>query len=1099
MKKLLTLFLLVFVGISLKAQNIEVTGKVTQASDGTALPGVTVLVKGTTNATATAVNGTYAISCSKEATLVFSFVGMLTKEIPVAGLSVLNASLSEDKLNLGEVVVTALNVKRDKKSLGYSIQEVKTEDINRANNFNALGALSGKVAGAQITQSSGDPGAATYILLRGQTTINGQNQPLIVVDGVPMSNSSTAVGNPDNGSNNALAENGTSNRGLDINPNDIDNVSVLKGPAAAALYGNQAASGAIIITTKRAKMVKGETSSMHVTFQSNVSWDRVNKLPELQNKFSQGTGGQYKGPSTGTRTSWGANIDTLKWDGDASNKWDKKGGIVGASDPTGKTAVTPYDNAKSFFQTGITYNNSLAIDGGNEKSTYRFSVSNIKQTGIIPLQGLNKTNISLNTDFSLSSKLTAGATANYANIVNDRTQVGSNTSGLMLGLLRTPVTFDNSNGLSDAVTNPDSYSFALDGKQRTYRGGSGYDNPYWTINKNKYNSATNHVFGNFHFNYKPTSWLDITERIGSDFYNTNSHQHIAKYSAVYKPGKVYTAIESNNIINNDLILNASKKVCADLDISGILGWNLYSEKSGYQYTEGDNLTIPDFYHVSNASSVLGRETNSIYRKNSIYAQAKFAYKSYLFVDLTSRYEQSSAFLPTSVGNFLYPSASVSYVFTDHINWFKEQKVLSFGKLRMSYASVGKDPSVYSTQTYYGNTSVADGWTPGEPFPFGGISGFQHGGIGGVIADPNLKPERTNSREIGLDLRFLKGRINLDYTYYKSVSKDLLLPIPIASSTGYNYKYTNAASLWSEGHEITLSIVPVQTKNFRWESTFNWATNVTVCSSLAAGIDKIALNGFEGSKVIISKGERFGIFEGGKFLRDENGKVLIDDNPASPTYGYPVEDGKVSKIANLAPKWTGGWLNNFTYKGASLSVLFDTKQGSKIWNGTKGALTYFGTSKLTETRDEKTVFNEGIYAGSLMGHLGADGKVYHWEGANEVAGAGVANTKSVALDEAWYTGNGGGFGNVAENFVEDASYIKLKELSLSYEIAPCLYSKMKFVKGANVGVFGRNLWLKTKYSGVDPETSLTGASDAQGIDYFNNPGTKTFGVNLRINF
>ncbi len=1100
MKKLLTLFLFVCMSVSLYAQDIQVTGKVTQASDGAALPGVTVLVKGTSNATSTDNSGNYAITCAKEATLVFSFVGFTTKEMAVAGLTVVNVSLAEDKLNLNEVVVTALNVKREKKSLGYAVQEVKSEDINRANNFNPIGALSGKVAGAQITQASGDPGAATYILLRGQTTIGLENQPLIVVDGVPMNNNNTSVGNPDNGTNNELEETGTSNRGLDINPNDIENVSVLKGPAAAALYGNQAASGAIIITTKKAKMVKGDGPTMHVTFQSNISWDRVNKLPELQNKYSQGTGGQYAGPSSGTRTSWGALIDTLFWNGDNTYKWDVNGDIVGKSDPTHKTAVTPYENAKNFFQTGMTYNNSLSVDGGTDRSSYRFSVSNIKQTGIIPLQGLNKTNLSLNTDFNLSSKLTAGATVNYANINNDRTQMGSNTSGLMLGLLRTPITFDNSNGLADPVNDPLSYSFA-DGKQRTYRGGSGYDNPYWTINKNRYNSVTNHVFGNFHFNYKPTSWLDITDRIGTDMYNTLSHQHVAKGSAVYKPGKLYTSNEGNNLINNDLILTASKKLNANMDLSGLVGWNMYSEKNTYNYTEGDNLTISDFYHISNAQSVLARETNSLYRKNSLYAQAKFAYKSYLYVDVTGRYEQSSAFLPNSVGNFFYPSISAAYIFTDHIKWFKEsQKILSFGKIRLSYASVGKDPSVYSTQTYYGSTNVNDGWTPGEPFPFGGITGFQHGGINGTIADPNLKPERTNSREFGLDLRFLNGRINVDYTYYKSNSKDLLLSVPVARSSGYAYKYTNAASLWSEGHELSLTFVPVKTKNFTWESTINWAKNVTVCSDLAQGIEKVTLNGFEGSLVVVARGERFGMFEGGKFLRDENGKVLIDDNPASPTYGYPVEDGKVSTIASLAPKWTGGWLNNFNYKGLNLSILLDTKQGNKIWNGTRGAITYFGTAKATETRGESTVFNTGIYEGSLMGHMGADGKIYHYDAnGNEVAGSGAANTQSVKLDEAWYSGNGGGFGAVAEHFVDDASYIKLKELALNYDLAPCIYSKCKFVKGASVGVFGRNLWIKTKYNGVDPETSLTGATDAQGIDYFNNPGTKTFGINLRINF
>ena len=1084
----------------LLAQKITVSGRISSSSDGQVLPGASVLVKGTSIGVISDLNGDYKIECEPNSTLLFRYTGFKVSELIVGSQTVINMQLQEDKNLLNEVVVTALNVKREKKSLGYSVQEVKSEELNKANNFNPLGALSGKVAGAQITQSSGDPGAATFIQLRGQTTIGLENQPLIVVDGVPMNNNNVQVGNPDNSTNNYLGETGTSNRGLDINPNDIENMTVLKGPAAAALYGNQAASGAIIITTKKAKLGKGDSKTINVSFQSNISWDRVNKLPELQNKYSQGTGGQYEGPDKNTRTSWGALIDTLYWNGASNYKWDNKGDIVGKSDPTKKTPVSPYDNAGDFFQTGMTFNNSVAIDGGSQDAMYRFSMSNVKQKGIIPLTDLNKTNLSLNTDFNLNKKLSAGATVNYANIDNNRSQMGSNTSGLMLGLLRTPITFDNSNGLVNPVDDPMAYSFA-NGTQRTYRGGAGYDNPYWTINKNKYNSATNHIFGNIHFNYKANSWLNITERLGTDRYNTNSHQHIAVYSASYQPGKLYTANESNGIINNDLILNATKKLTSNIEGEMLMGWNLYAEKNDYTYTEGDGLTIPDFYHISNAQTVQAKETNSKYRKNSIYAQGKLTYKNYLYLDLTARYDQSSAFLPTSTGNFIYPSANLSYVFTENIKWFKENdKILSFGKVRLSAASVGKDPSIYSTQTYYSNTNVADGWTPGEPFPFNGVTGFQHGGINGTLADPNLKPERTNSKEIGFDLRFLKGRINLDYTYYKSKSKDLLLSVPIARSSGYAYKYTNAAALWSEGHEISLNLVPVKTKNFRWESTFNWAKNVTVCSDLAPGIERVSLNGFEGTIIVVARGERFGVFEGGKFLRNSDGKILIDDDPTSPTYGYPVEDGKVSIIANMAPKWTGGWLNNFVYKGFNLSVLFETKQGGKLWNGTNGALTYFGTAKETENRNTSTVFNSGIYDGAVMGHLDANGNVVHYDAnLNEVSGSGSANTTSVKLDEAWYSGNGGGFGAVAEHFVENASYIKLRELSLSYDFSSSTLAKTKYFKAITLGVFGRNLWLKTKYSGVDPETSLSGATDAQGMDYFNNPGTKTFGVNLKFNF
>jgi TonB-linked SusC/RagA family outer membrane protein len=1107
MKKINTLlFSLLIVLSHALAQDIQVSGTVTHSADGKPIAGATILVKGTLNGTMTDGMGNYKISCPANTTLIYSFVGMKTTDEQVNGRTTINIVLIDDALNLNQVVVTALGVKREKKQLGYSVQDVKSEDLNMAQNLNPLGALSGKVAGASITQSSGDPGAATYVLLRGQTTIGLSNQPLYVVDGIPIDNSSTSVGNPDDAQNTELENTGSSNRGLDLNPNDIENISVLKGPAAAALYGNQAASGAIIITTKKGKATKGTGRLFNVSYTTNYSWDMVNRLPQLQDQWTKGFAGESSPYSSGENLSWGPKADTLYWNG-TKNVFDSHGEIIGASSKNGKSiAFTPYNNVGDFFQTGQTFNNSLAIDGASNFYTYRFSMGNVKQSGIIPLTSLNKTNLSFNSDFNVTDKFTIGASANYANFVNRRAQMGSNLSGLMLGLLRTPISFDNSGGYDDPVNTPEAYMFD-DGTQRTYRGigvnGRGYyDNPFWTINKNKYLSNTNHVIGNMHSTYKINSWITVSERIGTDLYFTNSETSYEINSAANKSGKVSFANESNQILNNDLMVTATKDITNAISTSYMVGWNLYQNKSYYDYIEGQNLTIPGFYHISNAQNIQAKQgVKSIYRKNGLYGQARASYKNYLFADFTARYEQSSTFLPKSLGNFFYPSISTSFVFTDAINYFKEnRKILSFGKIRASYASVGKDPSAQSTVTTYGTTTVSDGWTPGEPFPFGGITGFQHGGFTGLLLTPDLKPERTTSREIGVDLRFLNGRIGFDYTYYKSISKDLLLQIPISRSSGYSYIYTNAGKLWSEGHELTLSIVPIKTKDIKWESNFNWSTNVTYCPELAEGIDRVLLNGFEGSAVVVAAGYRFGVFEGGKFMRDANGNVVIDDDKTSATYGMPFEDGKISIISNMAPKWTGGWLNSITYKNFNFSFLIDTKQGGKIWNGTKGALTYFGTAKATEDRYTTTTFNEGIYANSVKGHLDANGDLSHFtEAGTEVNGVGGTNDIKTNLNEDWYLGNGGGFGSVAEHFVEDASYWKLKEMALNYTVHDKFLAKTKFIKGASVGLFGRNLYLNTKYSGVDPETSLTGASDAQGLDYFNNPSTRTFGFNLRINF
>lgn len=457
MKKLTLLmaFLHAF-AFTMLSQEVQVKGRVTSAEDGSALPGASVVVKGTNTATVTDPEGNYSIRVPAGATtLVVSFIGMKTKEVEIAGQTTINIAMQPEVIGMEEVVVTALGISKERKTIGYAVQDVKSDDLTRVPNLNMINSLNGRVAGLQVTSASGVAGSSSYITIRGANSITGNNQPLFVVDGIPIDNSMNASGNPDNGSNNLLEGVAYSNRAIDLNPEDIESVTVLKGGAASALYGIRAANGVIIITTKKGKASKEGFGTIDVS--SSVAFDQVNKLPELQNKFVQGQGGKYRGPETRNRYSWGPKADTMYWDGSTNNKYDKHGFLVGASDPNAKIKFTPYDNLNNFFQTGITYNNSVSFSGGNENSSFYANLTNLSTTGIVPKNTFDKTSIKISGETKVSQKITIEGSANYIKSGGNRIQQGSNLSGVMLGLLRTPISFDNSNGYSDPANTPEAY------------------------------------------------------------------------------------------------------------------------------------------------------------------------------------------------------------------------------------------------------------------------------------------------------------------------------------------------------------------------------------------------------------------------------------------------------------------------------------------------------------------------------------------------------------------------------------------------------------------------------------------------------------------
>lgn len=1058
MRKTLLSFLLMMIQVILFAQSKEITGTIKDAKSKEPIVGAMVKVEGVTGGVAADVNGEFKINVDGEGKqLIISFIGYKTQKI-AADKSPIEIALEEDALNLNEVVVTAIGIKKEKKAIGYSVQEVSGDDVTKADNTNLVGGLGGKIAGVQVTSSSGVPGSSAFIKLRGTTSLTGNNQPLIVVDGVPFNNDENRNGD-------GLGGVAYSNRGIDINPNDIESISVLKGPAASALYGISASNGVLVITTKKGSNSSSDgTNQLHLTFSSSLSFDHVTQLPPIQMLYSQGSGGKYQDPSSGTPYSWGAKTDTLYWDGNSSYKWDSHGKIVGQNDPTKKNKFVPYNNMEQFFRPSMTYDNSIALTGGGQSGTFRLSASHMENSGVVPLTNFSRSTVSLAADQKISSKFHASGSVTYSNSGGRRAQQGSNTSGLMLGLARTPNSFDNSNGKKNPEDST-AYIFS-DGKQRNYRGGGGYDNPYFTINQNIFRDNVNRMFGSAQIDYSALEWLNITYRLGTDFYGDSRKQYYAIGSRLQSLGQIWEDRIMYQHINSDLMVTANKKFSDNLQGSLMIGNNIYGQSTNEIYTQGDGLNFPGFYDISNATDVISQAVLNRKRMIGFYGKADVGYKNMVYFTLTGRQDRSST-LPLNHNKFFYPSSDLAFIFTEALG-MSNNKILPFGKVRISYAQVGKDAPIYSTQNYYTSATFLDGWTNGVAFPFNGIGGFAYNSL---LGNPNLKPERTNSFELGTDLRFINNRIALDITYYISKSIDQIFLVPISGSTGFTNMMMNAGSIQNKGLEIALMTTPVKIKDFRWDLNFNWSMNRNKVLVLADGVDNLFINGFTGASIRAVVGQPYGQIYGGRWLRDKDGNVIIDDKPGA-NYGKPVADDKVGVIGNTNPKWLGGIVNTFSYKRLSLSGLISIKHGGDIWNGTKGALITMGTSKFTENRGTTTVF-DGVKQSN-----------------------GQKNDINTTLNEAWYEGNGGGFGAVAEQFIEDGSYIKLKELSLSYSLNPKYLTKVH-ISGLDFSVFGRNLWIKTKYTGVDPETSLAGASNAQGMDYFNMPGVRTWGVKLRL--
>jgi TonB-linked SusC/RagA family outer membrane protein len=1070
----------------------EISGTITSEDDNLGIPGAKVKIKGTVVGTVSDLDGKYSITITSDKdTLVFSSPELETAEFAVGIDNVINVVLKLKSKTAEEVVVTALGIKRSEKSLGYAVSTVSGDAIRNSNQTNVVNSLNGVVAGANVTQSSGAAGSSSSVVLRGFSSLTGNNQALFVIDGVKINNSESALGGESADNTESVS---FSNRGIDINPDDIESLTVLKGGAASAIYGIDGANGVIVITTKKGKANTG--GKISVSAGSSVTVSQVNKMPELQTKYAQGWDGDYYGPETGESTSWGPRMDQLGYDPSTPNPYDKNGAIV--LNPTGSlTPINSYTNVEDFFKTGYSTKNNFSLTGGNETASLRFSASNTRESGVIPTNTFEKTNVSLNSTLSFfEKKLNISGTANYINSGGDRIQQGSNLSGIMLGLLRTPNSFDNSNGFSKAWTNSESYTLS-DGSQRNYRGGGGYDNPFWSVNKNPFKDDVNRLIGNLQASYKFSKWATVGVNLGLDTYTDKRKQIFAIGSRANPTGKVTEEVQNVKQIDSYYTLSGGGAISKNknFDIAYQAGLNTFMLSSSQLYSIGRDFAFENFGNLGAATSINSSNFTNGYKSFSMYGNVDLGYKSMVYLTFTGRQDYDSRFMVPGAElsmkdiGFFYPSVSSSFVFSELI---KNKKVLDFGKVRMSFAQVSKGPAdAYSTSTVYeqlsGTENITDSWTgtSGISFPYNGITSF---GLSNTQGNPNLKPETSREFELGTNLSFLKRRFILDVAVYYRKTKDAIIPAPVSGTTGYSQILMNSGEMHTKGIDASLNVAVFRKKSFEWNIGSTFTKYISIVDKLADGLDKLFVGGFSDVGIYHIAGQQYGQLYGGDFARTADGQLLIEDDVNSANYGYPVVDPEFKVIGNPNPKFIAGLTNSFKIYNFDVSFLIDIKVGGDMWNGTLGALTFFGMSKNTEDRDavgETSKVFEGV-----KGHYDENGNIVT---------SNVANDVSVGLDQNWYTANGGGFGNVSAPFIQNASSYRLRNFSVGYTFHLKKMSKAK-LNEFRVYVSGNNLLLFTPYTGVDPETSLTGSSsNAKGLDYFNMPNTRsvTFGVNIKL--
>ncbi|MCF8364852.1 MAG: SusC/RagA family TonB-linked outer membrane protein [Bacteroidales bacterium] len=1100
----LFLALIFFIGMQVvQAQTSTVTGTVTNAEDGSTIPGVSVVVKGTTFGTTTDLQGKFTLNVPPDAqSLIFSFVGMKTTERAIAGKSVINVALEPEITAIEGVVVTALGITREKKSLGYATQELGGDDINTVKRDNFISSLSGKAAGIQV-KSNNNMGGSTNIIIRGNASITGNNQALIVVDGVPVNNDNTN----NNGQISGRSGYDYGNAASDIDPANIASVNVLKGAAATALYGSRAANGVIEITTKKGQKTTGGTRILGVAISSNVTTGFVDKstFPKYQTNYGGGygpyySGGDYPGlyeydfdgdgtddlvvPTTedasmGER--FDPNLMVYQYDAfypSSPNYGKKTPWVAGAAGPI------------EFFETPWSFSNNVDITGGGEKTTFRLSYTNLDQTGIMPNSSLKKNNFLFNGTYDILDNLKITASANYVNTKGK----GRNSTGYSDNILSSfrqwyqmNVDLDQQKELYEMAEQ----NITWNPNDENNLAPIYWDNPYWVRYQNYQNDERNRLIAYSQVDWKITDYLSLMGRASIDTYDELQEERKAVGSVsgelgVGRPDVTsgYARLDrSFRETNFDLLAKFNKYLAENLSFNALLGTNIRRSKVDQVYASTDGgLIIPGLYALSNSANSMQppEERLSEIGVNGIFAGVSLGYNELVYLDANIRRDQSST-LPEENNEYYYPSVSTSFLFN---NLLESATWMQLGKIRLAYAQVGNDAPWGSTKDTYDNNGL-----------FGGVAMFS---VPNNKANALLKPERTSSIEAGLEMVFFQNRFGFDFAYYKNNTVDQIIPVAVSYATGYSGKYVNAGEVENKGIELTLRGTPVVNSDFRWDITLNWAQNKNTVVALEEGLENLQLAALQGGVTINARvGEPYGVIQGTDYVyevKDANGNVIAKyDQPIVGSNGYYLRTETSDNIlGDINPDWNAGFNNAFSYKNWTLSFLIDFQQGGSIftldqWYGMATGLyeeTDYTNDLGNPVRSPIVQNEDGSYASNSGGLI--------LPGVDE-----DGNPNTVRVEGGDYRVFGYSR-NPNSKFVYDASYIKLRELVISYSIPKAALAKTP-LQGATFSLVGSNLWIISKdLTHADPEATQS-SGNVQGWQSGVMPTTRNIGLTVNLQF
>lgn len=1060
-----------------------ITGRVVSET-GQPLASASVFIEGLNLGALTRSTGEYtfvvpgARVTNDQVTLTARLIGYRPQSVQITlapGTITQDFTLQSNPLQLGEVIITGAGTESTRERLGNVINSVDSSELTRANEPNIVQALAGKAPNVEVNMQSGDPGASSYVRIRGDKTIQGTGQPLIVVDGVPIDNTTLATGS-------LLASTVAPNRSSDINPDDIESIEILKGAAAGAIYGARAGQGVILITTK-----SGHAGPTRFSLRSTISVDEINKEVPLQRSFGQGNQGVAP-----TCDSPGCNL--------TGNSW---GPPISPNEA--------FDHFDALYDNGLLLDNDLTISGGNDRTTFYLSVGRMDHDGTLVTDNdeYDKTQVRLKASHFLRDDLRIAGNVAYVDARGSFIQKGSNVSGLMLGALRSPPNFDNRNWLDTTETGQILHRSYRHPQPTALAVTRGYDNPFFVANAHVNTSELSRVMGNVDIEYDPLNWLNLRYTLGADYYTDQRLTALPPSSSDFPTGRIERADFTNYQIDHNLLATGNWTLNENVSGSVTLGQNLNSRNFKQFFVNGFTFVAPQPLQLDNTVDRDPNEFESLIHTESYFGQVTVDLYNQLFLTGALRNDGFSTFAQNDQRHW-FPKMSAAWTFTTALNdnpaedWLG---VFSFGKLRAAYGETGTEPQPYQTITAFATGNFGDGgWGPSLSPTYAGRGGLFTSDIAG---QDELRPERTKEWEVGLDLGLLGDRADLGLTYYDSKTEDVIFLAPIAPSSGFSAQAKNAATITNKGFEATLNVRPITRPNFSWEFGLLFGTNKNKVVDLQ-GAEFVDMPGaFAGAPGAAVVGSKVGVLRGNDFVRcgrddiSPEGisadQVLADcaGAPAGALYigadGFPVLDQTIRVIMDPHPDWTGSFRTSFTFwNKLNVSGLIDVRQGNEIWNGTRGALYNFGTHADTRERADCTI------QGSDLVCTGNE-KVFGQDGFHEGPVAGPGAGTPVPIGENWYNGLGGGFGPVASQFIEDGSFVKLREIAVGYTFDQPWVNRYLGLTSLDVRLAGRNLKTWTDYTGIDPETNLGGAEvNLQGIDYFNNPVTRvwvlTFGLN-----